>query len=89
MANFPAKRLRKNTVLKNTHAPFFSVKEIIFFKCSSSLSLDRLFINLLSFCIIINKSIKLSVFASTFIVSQYAFSNPQKFHILFNDKLIY
>ena len=23
VANFPAKRLRKNTVLKNTHAPFF------------------------------------------------------------------
>ena len=23
MANFPAKRLKKNTVLKNTHAPFF------------------------------------------------------------------
>ena len=28
VANFPAKRLRKNTVLKNTHAPFF--KKIFF-----------------------------------------------------------
>ena len=28
VANFPAKRLRKNTVLKNTHAPFFLIEII-------------------------------------------------------------
>ena len=69
MANFPAKRLRKNTVLKVRMRQFF-----FFFKFSLAVKAY------LFSCIISNK-VNRSVFMSTFIVSQYLLNKPPKFHI--------
>ena len=50
VANFPAKRLRKNTVLKNTHAPIFFFTYCVY-TLLSIFSIKFIFIFLLFSCV--------------------------------------
>ena len=49
VANFPAKKLRKNTVLKNTHAP-------VFLKIFSDVIVIKVHLSLMLYIYIMNKS---------------------------------
>ena len=80
MANFPAKRLRKNTVLKNTHAPFFFFLNFV----TTCLLLIISHIPLVIFMYFIkqvNKLKKMSFVKS--LMSLDTLIKPQKFQILF------
>ena len=70
MANFPAKKLSKNTVLKVRMRPFFFEKKF------------SLAVKAYLFACIISNKVNRSVFMSTFIVSQYLLNKSPKFHIL-------
>ena len=62
VADFPAKRLRKNTVLKDTHAPIFFLKKNAMF----------IVVYLYFYHILTNKSIKISIFVLSFLIfTQY------------------
>ena len=77
MANFPAKRLGKNTVLKNTHAPFFFFNFV-----TTCLLLIISHIPLVIFMYFIKKVNKLKKMSCVkYLMSLDTLIEPQKFHL--------
>ena len=80
MVNFPAKKLRKNTVLKiRMRRFFFFLKKKVYIVNKQNLAIRFLLVLSSTISKQVNK-VKYSVSVSTFIVLQYTLNKSQKFH---------